>query len=96
MLDLIEGSPGFSGDLGQAHPNQNRAGDMVALNPGFLAWAAFQSGQLLGFAVKLLDLSAHATRLLRGRRGILRKVVGDDPVRAVGRHSSYEARQQVA
>ena len=58
-----------------ANPHQYGAGNMISLASGLSALAFFNTRQLLEFSVKLLDLPANATRLLRGVR--------HDPVRAV-------------
>ena len=42
------------------------------------------AGGLFEFAMKLLDLPAHAAHLSHGMVHILNQVVGDDPIRAVG------------
>src|SRR5512143_1296193 len=63
---------------------------MIALNPSLATLAAFQTGDLLAFAVQLLNLPAKATRLLSSLRGILSGIVGHDPIRAVGRHLNPE------
>jgi hypothetical protein len=71
-------------------PDQEGTADVVALNPGLAALAAFQPCHLLAFAVQLLNLPAEATRLLCRLSGILSGVVGHDPVRAVGGHLNPE------
>ena len=63
---------------------------MVANDAGFATLAAFQASELLGFAMKLLDLPAYATRVLCGLRVILSQVVGDDIVRALWRQHHPE------
>ena len=76
-------------------PDEESAGDVVALDVGLAALAGLQPRGLLGFAVRLLDLQAEAARLARRRRRILSQVVGDDPVRAVGGHLGPEQAQLV-
>ena len=76
---------GFVGNLLEANPNQNGAGDVVSDNSGFAALATFQASQLLGFSVKLLDFPTKAAHLLNSLRVVLHHVVGHDIVRALGR-----------
>ena len=85
MLDLIDCTLRFVGNLLEAPPNQDGAADMIADNAGLAALAAFQTGQLLGFAVKLLDLPAEAAHILDDLHVVLRYLVGDDIVRALRR-----------
>lgn len=63
---------------------------MITLNTRLTTLAAFQSGDLFAFAVKLLDLPTKAARLLCRQRGILSGIVRHDPVCAVGRHLNPE------
>jgi len=64
---------------------------MVSHNSGFAALATFQTGQLFGFSVKLLDLPTKTAHLLYSLRVVLRHVVGHNIVRALGRkHYSEE------
>jgi hypothetical protein len=51
---------------------------VVADDTGFAILTTLQAGELLGFAVKLLNFRAQATRLLCGLRVILSQVVGDE------------------
>ena len=85
MFDLVDRLVGFDRDLLQAHPDQDGATDMIADDAGFPTLAAFQASELLGFAMKLLDLPAPATRFLCGLRVILSQVVGNDIIRALRR-----------
>ena len=74
-------------DLFQTHPNQDSTADVVADNTHFAALTSFQAGELLGFAMNLLDFSAYATRVLCGLRVTLSQVVRDDVVRTMcGQH----------
>ena len=86
MLDAINGLPGSSGQVSQANPDQHCASDVVALDARLAALVFLNTGELLDLAVKLLDFPAHATHLLCGIQGILRQVVGHNPIRAVGGH----------
>lgn len=85
MFEVINRLLGFIGDLLEADPHQNRTGNVIADNPGFPTLATFQASQLFGFAVKLLDFPTKATHLLYSLRVVLRHIVCDDIVRALGR-----------
>ncbi len=63
---------------------------MISNYSGFTALTIFQSSQLLGFAVKLLDLPTIATHLLYDLRVVLRHIVGHDIVCALGRKHNPE------
>ena len=80
MLDLVERTLGFVGDLLEAHPHEQRSGDVIADDARLAALAALQARDLRAFAVKLLELAAPATHLLYGWRVILSEVVGHAPV----------------
>ena len=86
MFELIDRAARCDRQFFEAHPDQKRTGNMVALNPRFATFAAFQSGHLFAFAVQLLNLPTEAARLLCGRRRVLGDVVGDDVIRAVCGH----------
>ena len=58
----------------------------MTLHASFTALATFQPGDLFAFAVPLRNFPAEAAPLLCGLGGSVRKSVGDDPIRAVGRH----------
>lgn len=90
MLNMIKRFACFSSEVCESGPYQKGAGDVIALDAGFAALAFFEAGELFGFAVKLLDLPAPATHLVRAQCGILRQVVGDNKIRAVGRHHNPE------
>jgi hypothetical protein len=90
MLKAIQGLAGFSGQVREPGPYQEGASNVIALDARLAALALFQAGQLFCFTVKLLDLPAPATHLLCARQSILRQVIGDDPIRAVGRHHNPE------
>ena len=95
MFELVDGSPGLGGQVFEACPHEEGAGDVVALDAGLAALAGLQPRGLLGFAMRLLDLPAEAARLARRLRRILSQVVGHDPVRAVGGHLDPEQAQLV-
>jgi hypothetical protein len=63
---------------------------MVANDPGFSALATFNASQLLGFAVKLLDFPAKAAHIMYNLHVVLRHLVCDDVVRALGRQHNPE------
>jgi len=50
---------------------------VIADDAGFATLAAFQASELFSFAMKLLVLPAHATRVLSGLRVILLIVVAN-------------------
>ena len=84
MLEVINGLFCFIGNLLQTYPNQNSTSNVISNNSGFAALATFQTSQLFGLAMKLLDFPTKATHLLYGLRVVLRHVVRHDIVRALG------------
>jgi hypothetical protein len=84
VLDAVDGLLGLTSEVGQAEPDEHGTGDVVALDARLAVLVLLDAGSLLEFAVKLLDLPAHAAHLLYGMVRILSQVVGDDPIRAVG------------
>ena len=90
MFDLINRLLSFLSNLFESDPHQDRTADMVADNSGFPTLTTFQSGELLGFSVKLLNLPAQATHFLYGLRVVLSHIVGDDIIRALGRQHHPE------
>ena len=90
MFDLINRLLRFMGNLFEPDPDQDGTTDMVADNSGFATLATFQSGELFGFSVKLLNFPAQATHFLYGLRVVLSKIVGDDIVRALSRQHHPE------
>jgi len=63
MFDLINHPLSFIGNLLEPDPYQNCTSNLVTDNSGLAALAAFQSGQVFGFSVKLLnDLPRLLTR----------------------------------
>ena len=85
MFEAINRLLGLIGNLLEPHPNQNGAGNVISNYSGFSALTTFQSSQLLGFAVKLLDLPTKAAHLLYDLRVVLHHVIGHDIVRALRR-----------
>jgi hypothetical protein len=51
-------------NLFETDPDQNGAADVISNNSGLSALAAFNAGQLLGFAVKLLDFPTEVAHIL--------------------------------
>ena len=86
MFELIDRAACFDRQGFESHPDQKGTGNMVALNPHLVTLATFQTGHMFACAVQWLDLPTVATRLLRGRRRVLRTVVSDDVIRAVCGH----------
>jgi hypothetical protein len=61
---------------------------MISDDSGFTTLTIFQSGELFGFSVKLLDLPAKAAHFLYSLRIVLRHVVGHNLARALcGQHN---------
>jgi hypothetical protein len=90
VFELIDSLPALVSQALEPCPHQQRTGDVVALDTGFATLAILKPCQLLGFAVKLLNLPTHRTHLLSVLRRSLRQVVSHDPFRAVGRHLNSE------
>jgi len=85
MFETINSLSGLIGYLLETDPNQNSAGNMIPNDSGFTTLTTFQSSQLPGFTVKLLDFPAEATHLLYGLHVVLSHVVCDNIIRAPGR-----------
>lgn len=85
MFDLINRPLSFMGYLLEPDPNQDGATDMISNNSSSAALATFQSGELFGLSVKLLNFPPQAARLLHSLGVVLSQVVGDDIIRALGR-----------
>lgn len=90
MLYSIYSSIGFTSNLFETHPNKNSAANMISDNTSFSALITFNPGQLLGFAVKLLNFPAKVTHILYNFHVVLRYFVGYDIVRAPGRKHDPE------
>lgn len=90
MFDLIEILVRFVGHLFEPDTDRDGAADIVAQDAGSAALAAFQSGELYGFPVKLLNLPAQAAHLLYRLLVSLSQIVGHDIVRALGRQHDPE------
>jgi len=63
VLDLIDGVSGLVGQSLEAHPDQDGTTDVVSLDARPAALAGLDSGDLLFFDEKLLDLPAPAEPL---------------------------------
>ena len=83
-LDLTDGFSALAGQVLESQPDQHGTADVVSLDSRPAALAGLDSGELLFFAVKLLDLPAQAGRFLHGLGVGVRGVVGDDIIRALG------------
>ncbi len=90
VLDLIDGLPRFDRDLLESYPDQDGTPDVIAHDARFAALTAFQTSDLFGLAMKLLNLPTPAVHLLNRRRLGLSRVVGHDVVRALGRQRYSE------
>ena len=86
MLDLINRLPPLVSHRLQPCPDEQRTSNVIALNPRFAALTSLYPGQLLEFAVKLLNRPTDARLFLCGLRRGLSDVVGGDIFRPVGRH----------
>src|SRR6476661_5572614 len=71
------------GDGFQSGPYQHGYGYVIALAALFTTLAAFNTGGLLVFAVKLLHLPADAALSFCGFRALLSDIIGHDIIRAL-------------
>ena len=69
---------------------------MIADCASFTALAAFQTSQLLGFPVKLLDFPTQAAHFLYDLHIVLRHVIRHDIIRALGGEHNPEEFHLVA
>ncbi len=90
MLYTVNGSMRLNRYLFESYPNQNGTADMVPDHSRFATLIAFNASQLLGFSVKLLDLPAKAAHISYNLHVVLRHLVGNDIVRALGRQHYLE------
>src|SRR4030067_1344406 len=90
MLDPINCSLCFWSNLFETYPYQNGTANVISDNPGLTALTSFQSSNLLGFPVKLLNLPTQAAHILYGLNIILSQVVRYDIFRALGRQHHPE------
>jgi len=66
VLNAVDSLLSLASEVGQPEPDQHGAGDVVALEACLAALVFLDAGGLFQFAVKLLDLPAHAAHLLYG------------------------------
>jgi len=78
-------------NLFETDPNQNGTANMISNDASFSALATFNSSQLLGFAVELLDFPAKAAHILNDLHVVLRHLVCDDVIRALGRQHNRKS-----
>ena len=90
ILDLVDCTLRLLSNLFETDPDENGTTDMIMDDTCLSALATFNSGQLLGFAVKLLDFPAKAAHTLYDLHIVLRHFVCDDVVRALGRQHNPE------
>ena len=90
MFELIHRAACCSRQVFESDPHESGTADVVALDSGFAARAAFHASDLFAFPVPLLNLPTVAAPLLGSRCGVLSPIVSDDPVRAAGRHHYSE------
>lgn len=90
MLYAINSSLCFNCHLFEANPNQNGATDMISNASGFAALISFNTCQLLGFSVKLLNLPAKAAHIMYDLHVGLGHLVSNDIIRALGRQHYSE------
>lgn len=90
MLDLVNGSTRFIGDLLEAYPDEHSTGDMIANNASAATLATGQTSQLFAFAVKLFNLGTPAPHFLCGRGPILSDLIGNEVFRVPGRERKAE------
>jgi hypothetical protein len=77
-------------ELLEPDPHQDRTSDVITDNSGLATLATFQSGELLGLSVKLLNSPTRGAHLLHGLHIVLCKIVGNDIVHALGRQHHPE------
>ncbi len=90
LFKLIDGLLGLIGGLFEAGPGPHGQGDVVALAAGQPALAGLHAGELLEFAVKLLNRPADAAFVLGSGRVAGLDLVGQEVVRLVGGHQYAE------
>ena len=90
LFKLVNRLLGLSGGLFEAGPGPHGQGDVVALAAGQPALAGLHAGELLEFAVKLLNRPADAAFVLGSGRLAGLHLVGHEVVRPVGGHQYTE------
>ena len=86
LFELINGLFGLVRGLFEAGPGAHGPGNVVALAAGQPALAGLHAGELLEFAVKLLNLPADAAFFLGSGRVAGLDLVGEEVVRPVSGH----------
>lgn len=89
-LQLVDRLSGYKSDFFEMNPDQNGAGDMIALDASDAALAGVNTCDLLGFAMKMLDGQTQGTHVSFALGGVLLKVVSGDIVRALGGEQQSE------
>ena len=64
MLYVINGSVRFKSHLFETNPNQKGTANVVPDDSSFATLISFNTRQLLGFSMELLDLPAKAAHIL--------------------------------
>src|SRR5258708_18852504 len=94
MLELINGLRSLCRHMLETNPNEDGTSNMITDNARETTLTTFQTGQLFGLAVKLLNLPAQAAHLLCSLGVILSQVVSHNIIRAqrapVGRQHKPE------
>jgi hypothetical protein len=90
MLYAVNSPMRFNSHLFETNPNQNGTTNMISDGSRFATLISFDACQLLGFSVKLLDLPAKAAQIMYDLHVVLRHLVGNDIVRALGRQHHSE------
>ena len=85
MFDAINSTLGIFCDLLKANPDENSTTDVITDTAISATLATFNPSQLLGLAVKLLNFPAEAAHILYDLHVVLRSLVGNDIIRALGR-----------
>jgi hypothetical protein len=90
MFYAVNSTLRFKRHLFEPNPNQNGTTNMISDDSCFATLISFDARQLLGFSVKLLDLPAKAAQIMYDLHVVLRHLVGNDIVRALGRQHYSE------
>ena len=83
MLYTINGSLRFNRHPFETNPNQNGTANVVSDDSRIATLVSFNTGQLLGFSVKLLDFPAKAAHILYDLHLVLSHLVRHDIVRVL-------------
>jgi hypothetical protein len=85
MLYAINGTFRFNSLLFETNPNQNGTANVVPDDSSFATLISFNTRQLLGFSVKLLDLPTKAAHILYDLHVVLSHLVSNNIIRALRR-----------